>query len=177
MSKKASRKALTMEILSSLEQTVGKEIFRTALGVVGWGALVVVFDNMPLDKMFGVDKKHKHRIGLKLINIIHAWIAAPLAVYAMLNEPAMRQNLISILAWKKHDIFARSAMAGVICPLTCSFFATELLLIHRWYSPADALMVPHHILSIVSWLRGMHLGAHETMVLFCIATEFSSPFM
>jgi hypothetical protein len=158
---------------------MAQTVIRVGGALACWLAVQRGLKQLPLDKWLGLTGVDSNRMDLKICCILHSLIVGPLSIYSLLADPADQANLQQMLLFGTVDIRTTSAYAQIIIPCSVSFFILELMPgnFERWYTKSEFLMIPHHIMSILSWSRGLSFGCQNYFAVFCTMTEMSSPFM
>eukprot|EP00929_Paragymnodinium_shiwhaense_P123214 TRINITY_DN9679_c0_g1_i2.p1 TRINITY_DN9679_c0_g1~~TRINITY_DN9679_c0_g1_i2.p1 ORF type:complete len:384 (+),score=45.45 TRINITY_DN9679_c0_g1_i2:49-1200(+) len=128
---------------------------------------------------------------LKVMNLAHHGVVAPLALIALVEDPAVGE------AWwckgsscevSGSQLIRDPSTAGTpfpvlaLVPISMGYMAADLMLLPAWSlnntgQSEIALMVAHHSLSMISWPFAVIYDFCARYVLFLLVTEISSVFL
>ena len=119
---------------------------------------------------------------IKLINIIHALVVGPLALYTLLNDFNMLKIFNSLQDYDYPVLYEtiltipESTFCPILTTYTIGFFIWDLM---HYYQTENftSLMVLHHLISIIVWPIALYNGLANFFLLHFMASELSTPFI
>jgi hypothetical protein len=137
-----------------------------------------------------IGKAPRRTWALTAPRLIHHTFVGPLALYAMFEDPALREALTCVGCSTVAQKLVRDAAAGpcrpalALVPITIGYMGADLLLLPAWDKAKGKagkieaiLLVLHHTISIVVWPFALHYDYCSRYVLVLCYYEVSSIFL
>mmetsp|Transcript_70592 Transcript_70592/g.147857 ORF Transcript_70592/g.147857 Transcript_70592/m.147857 type:complete len:299 (+) Transcript_70592:223-1119(+) len=119
---------------------------------------------------------------LKISMLAHHGLIAPLAVYGLLEDPAVRQMYGCFGCTEAGLRMNRDAIvplaAQALTPVTLGYFFADLLLLSQWNltksgAVENGLMLFHHLASLLVWPAAVYFDWVARYVLIMLSYEFT----
>lgn len=124
---------------------------------------------------------------LKIMMLCHHSVVGPLALLALIQDPAAQQAVLCLGCAEAAPLLTRdpagvSLAAHALVPVTIGYMAADLLLISQWSlvksgMVENALMTLHHCLSMCSWPATLYYDYCSRYILFLLSYEVTSVFL